>query len=71
MTGPLPPPAAGLAACVVVPARDEEDRIAACIDALAAQEGVPFSRFEVLLVLDRCTDDTAGRARAVALRRPQ
>jgi glycosyltransferase involved in cell wall biosynthesis len=56
---------------VVVPARDEQDRIAACIDALAAQEGVPPARFEVLVVLDRCTDDTAGRALAAARRHPR
>jgi hypothetical protein len=37
VTGPLPPPEPCLRACVVVPARDEEDRIAACIDALAGR----------------------------------
>ena len=62
MTGPLPPPGRSLRACVVVPARDEEERIAACIDALAAQEGVPRADFEVILVLDRCADATAERA---------
>jgi glycosyltransferase involved in cell wall biosynthesis len=53
-------------ACVVVPARDEEDLIGACISALAAQEGVSRDDYAVLLVLDRCTDATAGRARAHA-----
>ena len=62
MTGPLPPPDRSLRACVVVPARDEQDRIAACIDALAAQDGVPRADFEVILVLDRCADATAERA---------
>jgi glycosyltransferase involved in cell wall biosynthesis len=52
----------------VVPARDEEDRIAACIDALAAQEGVPAAHVEVILVLDRCTDATADRALTAARR---
>ena len=62
MTGPLPPPAPSLRACVVVPARDEEGRIGACIDALAAQEGVPRADFEVILVVDGCTDATVDRA---------
>ncbi|WP_169542302.1 glucosyl-3-phosphoglycerate synthase [Solirubrobacter soli] len=53
-------------ACVVVPARDEEELIGACIAALAAQEGVSRGDYEVLLVLDRCSDATAERARAAA-----
>ncbi|HTI34429.1 MAG TPA: glucosyl-3-phosphoglycerate synthase, partial [Miltoncostaea sp.] len=68
MTGPLPPPEPSLRACVVVPARDEEDRIADCIAALAAQEGVPAADVEVILVLDRCTDATADRALTAARR---
>ncbi|MGE0026437.1 MAG: glucosyl-3-phosphoglycerate synthase [Thermoleophilia bacterium] len=66
MTGPLPPPEPRLRACVVVPAHDEEDTVAACIDALAAQEGVPRADFEVILVLDHCMDATAARALAAA-----
>ena len=51
-------------ACVVVPARDEEELIGACIAALAAQTGVARADYEVLLVLDRCTDATeAARPR--------
>ena len=53
-------------ACIVVPARDEEELIGACIAALAAQTGVERDDYEVLLVLDRCTDATAARARAAA-----
>jgi glucosyl-3-phosphoglycerate synthase len=53
-------------ACVVVPARDEEELIAACIAALAAQVGVAKDEYAVLLVLDRCTDATEQRARAAA-----
>jgi glycosyltransferase involved in cell wall biosynthesis len=53
-------------ACVVVPARDEEELIGGCIDALAAQTGIDRSDYEVLLVLDRCTDATEARARAAA-----
>ena len=53
-------------ACVVVPARDEEDLIGACITALAAQAGVARDEYEVILVLDRCTDATAQRAAQAA-----
>ena len=56
----------GVKACVVVPARDEEELIGACIAALAAQAGVARDDYEVLLVLDRCTDATEARARAAA-----
>ncbi len=55
-----------LRACVVVPAHNEEDLIAACIEALAAQQGVTRAEYEVLLVLDRCTDATEQRAREAA-----
>jgi glucosyl-3-phosphoglycerate synthase len=58
----LPPPNPALAACVVVPARDEEVLIAPCLRALAAQSGVGPEEYEVLLVLDGCTDGTADRA---------
>ena len=50
-----PRPAPGLRACVVVPARDEEALVGACLRALAAQAGVARDAYEVLLVLDRCT----------------
>ena len=62
----LPAPAPGLQACVVVPARDEEALVGACVRALAAQAGVEPGAHELLLVLDRCTDDTEARARAAA-----
>jgi len=70
VSGPLPPPAPSLRACVVVPARDEEGRIGACLDALAAQEGVPRADFEVILVVDRCTDATVDRAIATGRTHP-
>ncbi len=44
-----------LDAIVVIPARDEEDRIAACLQALAAQT---VSSFETIVVLDACADAT-------------
>jgi glucosyl-3-phosphoglycerate synthase len=57
---PLPDPA--LRACVVLPARNEEALVGASLAALAVQEKVPPAQYEVLLVLDRCTDGTEARA---------
>ncbi|MGI8411303.1 MAG: glycosyltransferase [Solirubrobacteraceae bacterium] len=51
---------------VVVPAHNEEQRIVACLRALAGQIGVAGFAYEVLLVLDRCTDATRARACASA-----
>jgi glycosyltransferase involved in cell wall biosynthesis len=56
----------GLSAIVVVPARDEAQRIAACLEALAAQT-LPRDAFEVIVV-DDGTDDTAQVAGAAAAR---
>ena len=55
-----------LRAVVVVPAHNEEDLIGECIAALAHQRGVARDEYEVILVLDRCTDATAERAIAAA-----
>lgn len=66
----LAAPGASLRASVVVPARDEEDLIGACLRALAGQRGVAPEEYEVLLVLDRCTDGTEARAAAVAADHP-
>ena len=63
-------PSASLRASVVVPARDEEDLVGACLRALAAQAGVGPEEYEVLLVLDRCTDGTEARAAEVAAAHP-
>ncbi|MCW0212075.1 MAG: glycosyltransferase family 2 protein [Pseudonocardia sp.] len=51
---------------VVVPAHDEQERIGACLDAVAeALDALPDAvRTAVCVVLDRCTDGTAERARA-------
>src|SRR5262249_25054792 len=57
-------------ACVVVPARDEEERIGACLAALAAQTGIDPAAYEVLLVLDACTDATEEVAARVAADHP-
>jgi cellulose synthase/poly-beta-1,6-N-acetylglucosamine synthase-like glycosyltransferase len=61
----LPPPNPALRACVVVPARNEEDLITSCLEALARQEHVALHEYEVLLTLDRCTDETEARARKI------
>ena len=63
-------PSTTLRASVVVPARDEEDLIGACLRALAAQTGVGPEEYEVILVLDRCTDGTEARAAEVAAAHP-
>jgi glucosyl-3-phosphoglycerate synthase len=63
----LGPPASALRASVVVPARNEEDLLPACIAALAGQRGVAAAEYEVIVVLDACTDASAEaveRARA-------
>ena len=52
---------------VVVPARDEQDRIGACLEALAAQT-VGLSAFETILVADGCQDRTEPVARETAER---
>lgn len=67
---PDDPGLAPLEACIVVPARDEEDRIGPCLEALAAQRGVRPAAYEVLLVLDGCRDQTAARAAEVAAAHP-
>jgi glucosyl-3-phosphoglycerate synthase len=65
------PGEAKLEAVVVIPARDEEERIAACLEALARQT-LDRERFEVHVVLDGCSDRTEAvareRARALGLR---
>ena len=61
----LPPPDPALRACVIVPARNEEDLVTSCLEALATQERVAHHEYEVLLILDRCTDGTEERAREI------
>jgi glycosyltransferase involved in cell wall biosynthesis len=56
-----------LVTVVVVPARDEQDRIEACLEALAAQT-VGRHRFETILVADACRDRTEQVARDTAAR---
>src|SRR5215208_1947567 len=60
------PPHPGMLASVVVPARNEEALVGSCLAALAEQDGISPEEYEVLLVLDRCTDATEDRALEVA-----
>ncbi len=54
----LAPPHTGLQAIVIIPARDEALRIAACLQALTAQRDMPAGSYEVIVVLDGCRDRT-------------
>jgi glucosyl-3-phosphoglycerate synthase len=66
----LLPPDPSLRASIVVPARDEEALVGACLEALADQRDVEPSAYEVLLVLDGCSDATAARAAQAGARHP-
>ncbi len=65
------PPHPGVEAVVVVPARDEAPRIAACLHALGAQLGMAPHSYEVILILDGCRDGTLEVVEQVALRLEQ
>jgi glycosyltransferase involved in cell wall biosynthesis len=69
--GALAPPSPLLRAAVVVPARDEERRIGACIEALAVQEGIEPEEYELVVILDACEDATAEVVAAAAERWPE
>ena len=68
---PLPRPHPALKVSVVVPARNEEELVGSCLETLAEQEGISPEEYEVLLVLDRCTDETEARAREIADAHPR
>jgi len=65
---PLAVPDPQLRAVVVVPARDEVERIEACLHALASQRGVPARHYEVIVVLDGCADGTDLKVREASER---
>jgi glucosyl-3-phosphoglycerate synthase len=67
----LPAPDPRLEAVVVVPARDEAERIGACLRALAEQRDVIHEAYEVVVVLDGCRDDTRERALEVGASHPR
>ncbi len=62
----LAPPETALKVSIVVPARNEEELVGGCLQALATQLEVSPEEYEVLLVLDHCTDGTEEKARKVA-----
>jgi len=62
---PAPPPFVSM----LVPARDEERNIGACVASLAAQE-YPADRFEVLVLDDRSGDRTGAIVAALAAEHP-
>lgn len=53
----------GLVSAVAIPARNEAQRIAACIEALDTQAGAQITH--IVLLANNCTDHTAAIARAV------
>lgn len=62
-------------ACVVVPGRNEETALSRCLDALSVQldtqgRPLPEHHFEVVLLLNNCTDQSAEVARAWQVAHP-
>jgi glucosyl-3-phosphoglycerate synthase len=68
---PLPAPDRRLQCVVVVPARDEQARIEACLLALERQRNAPAGSYEVIVILDGCRDATGAVVRELARRAPQ
>ncbi|UPL49542.1 glycosyltransferase [Hymenobacter sublimis] len=72
----LPPPARGVQASVIIPAKDEATNLPATLAALAAQTDLhgqallPHS-FEVLVLANNCLDQTARVVREFATRHPR
>lgn len=67
--GAWPAPAAtGPEVSVLIPARDEAANIGAALDAVLASDGIPF---EVLVLDDQSSDDTAAIVAACAARDPR
>ena len=64
---PKSPRATGPHLLVLIPAHDEAGSIARCVRALRAQT-YDVHRFDVVVVADNCTDDTAQRAEAAGAR---
>jgi len=66
------PPHPDLQAIVVIPARDEAPRIAACLDALSSQLDMAAGSYEVIVILDGCRDHTLQviQERSLRLQQP-
>jgi hypothetical protein len=67
----LPPPAIGLRACVIIPAKDEAHHLPATLAALAAQTELdgtplPIGSLEVIVLANNCKDHTAAVVRQQA-----
>ncbi len=72
----LPPPKARLRLSVVIPVRNEAEAIVRTLDSLACQvdlsgNALDPDSYEVLLLANNCTDDTAESARCFARRNPR
>jgi len=72
----LPPPHPACRAAVIVPARNEQDSLANTLDALRLQttsDGaiLPHPLYEVILLLNNCTDRSAAIAERYALDHPE
>jgi glucosyl-3-phosphoglycerate synthase len=66
----LPSPDPDLCAVIVVPARDEAQRIGECLMALSRQREVEPGSFEVIVILDGCHDTTAEVVEELARSEP-
>lgn len=55
---------------VVIPARNEEDWLTRCLSSLATQQRVPLETFEIILLLNNCTDRSLARAISFATQHP-
>ena len=55
---------------VLVPAHDEATLIARCVGSLKAQT-YPADLYELIVIADNCTDDTAAVARAAGAEGPR
>jgi len=67
----LPPPAAELQACVIIPAKDEAHNLPATLAALASQaelDGTPLPTgcLEIIVLANNCQDRTAAAVRQLA-----
>lgn len=71
----LTPPSLCCEVCVIIPVRDEEETLADTLAALAGQidlDGKPFDRerYEIILLANNCSDDSAAIAQGFAKQHP-